>query len=211
MDLASGDFAMQMINPNPEEGDLQIRDFEIQFLPRMADLETMIDTSTILDVRGNPITAHSNCSPRKNFELSDNRSFRLARLSDERFVDITYDSTGCEPGAVVGPNDIRGGEIIYCPHGTALSLFPSTTVYVTATIIDPNARHFDPEVGEMVEGPLETKVFYQFAGIVPDFNDNGIDDLIDIREGASEDENGNGVPEPISGSCPPSNWPWWLC
>ena len=29
----------------------------------------------------------------------------------------------------------------------------------------------------------------------PDFNDNGVDDLLDIRNGTSEDDNGNGIPD----------------
>ncbi len=215
MDLNTGDFAMEVFNPDADQGDLLIRDFNIQFLPRMADIATMLDDVRLTDIRGIPIEAHGGCAPTEYFELKESKSFRLANLSDDRFVDITYDSTGCEEGVISNPQDMNGGEMIYCPDGTALSLFPSTTIYVTATIIDPNARQFDPEIGEFVNGPLATKVFYQFAGIVPDLNENGIDDLIDIREGTSEDENGNGVvdeaePDESSPDGEHLKLPWWV-
>ena len=213
-DLSSGDFSMAMFNPNADAGDLIIRDLNIQFLPRMADIATMIDGDTLADIRGIPITAHGFCGPsRPDFTLKDSRSFRLAELMDGRFVDITYDSTGCRRGFIQGegPGDMEGGEVNYCAHGTALSLFPSTTVYVTATIVEPNARYFDPEVGDFVNGPLETKVFYQFAGIVPDLNQNGVDDILDIRENPELDNNGNGVIDSVEPKQPDNkNLPWWV-
>ena len=43
--------------------------------------------------------------------------------------------------------------------------FPSATVYVVATFVDPNATHYDPNVNRFVAGPVTSKVFYQFAGI----------------------------------------------
>ena len=215
MDFSSGDFMLAMFNPTPERGELIIRDFNIQFLPRMADIATMLQGDSIADVRGLPIVPHGNCSPRSNFKLEDSKTFRLAKLSDERSVDITYDSTDCKRGVVQSLNDMEGGEMNYCAHGNALSLFPSTTVYISATVIDPNARFFDPEVGNFVEGPLETRVFYQFAGIVPDFNKNGIDDLIDIRTNVEDDKNKNGVidsvePNIVNDNKNDKKLPWWV-
>ena len=62
-------------------------------------------------------------------------------------------------------------------------------------MVDPNAYHWDSSQGAFVNGPVETNVFYQLAGFKPDFNNNGIDDLLDLREGRSRDDNGNGVPD----------------
>ncbi len=217
-DLISGDFIMTVFNPNPDDGDLIIRDFQIQYLPRLANIETMMEGVDLQDFRGNPIVPQGDCSSRPNFELKDIEKFRLGKLSDKRYLDITYDSTNCKRGIIKdnGTGDVIGGELQYCPHGTALSLFPSTTVYVTATVIDPDARYFDLGIGDFITGPLESKVFYQFAGIVPDFNENGVDDLIDIREGTSVDENGNGVPDevepgqPTDGDDELPKLPWWV-
>lgn len=215
-DLSSGDFAMAMFNPNPDAGDMMIRNMNIQFLPRLVDINAMLVGEKMRDVRGFPIVAHGNCNPRQNFNLKDSKTFHLASLVDERTVDIIYDSTDCKPG--IFPNaaaDMEGGRVMYCPEGNALSLFPATTVYVTATVVDPNARYFDRAAGEYVNGPLESKVFYQFSGIVPDFNENGVDDLIDIRTGTSQDENGNGVVDEVDtglqpGGDKPGKQPWWV-
>ncbi len=215
-DLASGDFAMAMFNPDPDAGDMIIRDMNIQFLPRLVDIDAMIVGEKMRDVRGTPIVAHGNCNPTRNFELKDSKEFHLSKLSDDRFVDIIYDSSNCTPGLITASGDAISGSLVYCPEGNSLSLFPSTSVYVTATIIDPNARYFDRNIGDYVNGPLESKVFYQFVGIVPDFNNNGVDDLIDIREGNSIDKNGNGVPDevdqglPTGGDDEPPKLPWWV-
>jgi hypothetical protein len=212
LDLATGDFDITLFNPNPGLGELIIQNFTIQMLPRMADIATMVAGDSLRDVRGIPVLSHKDCTTRQSYELKDKKSIRISQLSDDRFVDLTYDSTKCKRGIVAIPGDMEGGEIIYCPDGNALSLFPSTTVYITATVIDPNARHFDPVSGNFVTGPLVSKVFYQFAGFVPDLNKNGIDDLIDIRNGTARDKNGNGVVDNMEpGQEPPHEGrPWWV-
>lgn len=217
-DLASGDFEMAMFNPDPDAGDMIIRNMNIQYLPRLMDIDAMLVGEKMRDIRGTPIEAHGSCDPRaciprKDFDLKISKKFHLANLSDDRFVDIVYDSKDCKQGSVNAPADKETGEEIYCPDGNALSLFPSTSVYVTATIVDPNARYFDQKTGGYINGPLESKVFYQFVGIVPDFNENGVDDLIDIRKGTSKDNNGNGVVDDVEPSEPndeEQKLPWWV-
>lgn len=84
----------------------------------------------------------------------------------------------------------------YCPSaGDVLSLFPATYTFVTATVTDPEAHYWDPDLAQFVDGPLETRLFFQVAGVVPDANENGTDDLVDIRNGTSVDLNGNGIPD----------------
>jgi hypothetical protein len=80
-----------------------------------------------------------------------------------------------------------------------LSLFPATYSYLIATIVEPNAKHWDRRSRRFVQGPVEHQVFFQLAGFVPDFNRNGIDDLLDIRGKRSRDENRNGVPDEAEG------------
>lgn len=228
LDLATGDFAMSLFNPNPAEGPLIIEDLQIQFLPRVADIRTMIRGATLADIAGRPIATLP--PPRvpirderqqrgerfgvpdtravvegnaiihvEPIELRDQVTARIAGLAANRHVDFEYDDSDCEPGykPPQGPTDVEKGEVEYCPDGIALSLFPSTMVYVTATVIDPDAEQWDPASSSFVTGPLETRLFFQAAGFVPDLNDNGIDDLIDIREGTSEDANGNGVVDEV--------------
>ena len=43
--------------------------------------------------------------------------------------------------------------------------FPSTTVYVIATFLDPAVKHWDPKKKAYVRGPVTSKVYYQFAGV----------------------------------------------
>jgi hypothetical protein len=48
--------------------------------------------------------------------------------------------------------------------GTIRDPFPLTTIYITATVIDPKAKHFDPKRRKYVVGPVTSKLYYQFAG-----------------------------------------------
>jgi hypothetical protein len=43
--------------------------------------------------------------------------------------------------------------------------FPSAVVYVMASFVDPNARHYDPVKKTFVVGPVVSKLYYQFAGV----------------------------------------------
>lgn len=49
--------------------------------------------------------------------------------------------------------------------GSARDPFPSATVYVIATFVDPKVRHWDPQTKHYVIGPVTSKLFYQFAGV----------------------------------------------
>lgn len=210
-DLATGDFELLILNPNPEEGDLIIQELQFVFLPRLMHINSMVAGAELEDYRGIRVLPYLPekmpfPSQRRQIEIRDQTSITLANLSYPRHVDITYDATGCEPG-LNPPADVDVGEIEYCPEGTALSLFPATAVYVIAKVVDPDAEYYDSEVGDFVTGPLESVVFYQFTGFVPDFNNNGVDDLLDIREGTAIDENRNGVPDKAERE--PSIWDWF--
>lgn len=211
-DLDNGDFVVTAINPDPDAGDLEIRDFRVMLLPRIADIETMVAGDSLLDIRGFPVEMRQPgrfYEPVTEFTVEESTEIRIAHLTDARHVDLNYTADGCERQLVgVGPGDMHNGEAEYCAEGPALSLFPATAVYITATVVDPDANYFDPDVGAIVQGPLESHVFYQFAGIVPDFNGNGVDDLLDIREGTSIDEDQNGVPD--EAQPPPPTLPTWL-
>jgi hypothetical protein len=202
-DMATGDFALAIFNPNPEQGDIIIEELTFLYLPRLLYIDSMVADAKLQDYRGIQVLPYlpkeiEIDKQTRPIEISEQTTIVLGNLSFPRHVDITYDATGCKRG-FIPPADVDVGEIEYCPEGTALSLFPATSVYVVAKIIDPDAEYFDPEVGEFVNGPLESWVYYQFTGFIPDFNDNGIDDLLDIRDGTSEDKNRNGIPDEAEG------------
>jgi hypothetical protein len=222
-DLATGDFLFKMINGDAAKGPLQIANVEMFYLPRMASIQNMVDGGELKDSQGFPINmknASRKFSFERNVTLKDNAAFIMAKYTDPRTVDITYEDKGCKRGYVGnkqgGGGDAQFGDYEYCPHGMALSLFPATYVYMVVTSVDPNATYFDRAQNKMVTGPLALKVFYQFGGRVPDFNKNGIDDLIDIRTKTSVDANSNGIPDDgeKGGPLPPhkikSDWLFWM-
>jgi hypothetical protein len=221
-DLASGDFMFKMINGDAAKGALQIANIEMFYLPRMASLQNMVSGDTLRDNQGfviNMKNASRNFSFERNTMIKDSSVFKLAKYTDPRAVDITYNDSDCKNRyvkfGVRGAGDGQFFDYEGCPQGNALSLFPSTYVYMVITVVDPNATYFDRAQSKMVTGPLSTKVFYQFAGKVPDFNNNGIDDLIDIRTKTSVDANNNGIPDDgEKGPTPPkennSGWSLWM-
>jgi len=94
------------------------------------------------------------------------------------------------------PRDaVLSTDVNECPNaGFSLDLFPATTLFVTATIVDPAAKHWDPAARRFVTGPLTSRLYFQVAGRHPDLNRNGRDDYVDIATGESKDPDGSGVP-----------------
>ncbi len=231
---ADGAFALRFFNPSPDEGFMELRELRVLLVPRMVDIEAMVDGAEPIGLNGLPVTPFGTAAPLREPERGEpSKAARigeqpleldLARLTDKRHVDVYYDPEDCpnQKGSHPGESGPAFGAPVspdYCQDGTALSLFPATYAYVIATVVDPDARHWDPDAGTFVEGPLESKLFFQVAGIVPDFNDNGVDDLLDIRDGTSKDDNGNGVPD--EAEAPPGGgedgdqdgdraWIWWV-
>lgn len=76
-----------------------------------------------------------------------------------------------------------------------MDLFPATTVYVTGTVVDPDAKYYDYRSQQYVNGPLTTHVFLQFVGRHPDLDKNSRDDSVDILTKRVKDENRDGVPD----------------
>jgi hypothetical protein len=191
--------------PGPVSRALEVRDLQVFFLPRLADINTMVDGAPLADIRGIPVLQRPVARSRKiptHFVVGDAPvSFAIASMKDRRYIDVTHDLKDCKAEKV--PDGVDLGDAPYCGEGTSLSLFPSTYVYVTATVVDPNARHFDAAANKMVTGPVESKLFFQVAGIIPDLNNNGVDDLLDIRNGTSTDDNNNGVPDDAERTHPP--------
>ncbi len=207
----SGSFAVTIINPNPGDGEMFLADMAVFFSPRMIDIETMLEGVVPRGMNGLPVQPFASRRPLDGLEgvprgpggsvrIGDEPlEIELAQLTDKRHVDITHDYDACVEAARRDPPDdgpfFGDPDVIYCQDGTSLSLFPATYTYVTATVIEPNATYWDPSLSSFVTGPRETRLYFQASGIVPDFNANGIDDLLDIRTGASDDRNNDGVPD----------------
>ncbi|HEX7184341.1 MAG TPA: hypothetical protein VF756_21105 [Thermoanaerobaculia bacterium] len=201
VDLVSGGFVVNFFNTNPAAGRLVLSEVRVFRSPRMIDIAAMMRNAEPVDIQGVPVELISSARF-ENLELIDRVSLPLGNLTDQRTVDIIYGADECPAGSVGSSlagsaGDGESAEVQYCQQGNALSLFPSTYTYLIATVVEPEARHWDPEREEFVVSPIQNIIYYQLGGILPDFNENGIDDLIDIRTGTSMDEDQNGVPDEV--------------
>jgi len=115
----------------------------------------------------------------------------VARLAEGRHIFENVVTHNCGAPA----DRSSDSEVNECVNGIFVDLFPATTVYIMATVVDPHARHWDPARERFVVGPVESRIFFQFAGHHPDLNRNGTDDAIDIFRGTSRDRNHDGVPD----------------
>jgi hypothetical protein len=59
---------------------------------------------------------------------------------------------------------IDHGEARCRPGQVEVDLFPATTMYITATVVDPEAQRWDPAAKRLVTVPIESRIFYQVAG-----------------------------------------------
>ncbi|MGI2261408.1 hypothetical protein [Shewanella sp. GXUN23E] len=214
INLANGNFEIALTNIDPARP-MILRDVRVQLLPRTAAVESMMreeqpfffageERVRIDEVTNVPVLWERYQD--KEYELTDEPLvIPVANLANGRNVDIQYlDDPDCKEGMAIKPSagmdaNIGTPEVKYCKKGSALGLFPATRVYLTATVIEPNVRQWDARRREYVTGPLETRIFFQTEGLVPDLNRNGNDDLLDIRYGDSRDENKNGIPDEAEG------------
>jgi hypothetical protein len=206
-DAATGDFVLSFFAPDAGAGGssdaLIIESLRVFATARMADINTMVSGAKVTDIRGEPVIDPERqdallFESREPIRVDELIRIPIASFGKPRSVEEFLEAPpNCRPGIVEGDGsgDSIVGEYEYCVTGPILSLFPSTYVYLEAVVVDPNARHWDPERQEYIEGPVTTRIFYQFSGIKPDFNGNQVDDIIDIHSGESKDEDGNGVPD----------------
>jgi hypothetical protein len=199
-DASTGNFHVTFSNPDPEKGPLVLSDFLILHIPRTVDINEMVEGGELLGIDGLPIEPwDARAGEQESIELSDTANVTVGNLAEDRAVNYILEADpDCERG-IIGPpgpsvaDGRRPFDYEYCPSGHVLGLFPSARIFFEATVTDPDATFFDPEIGEFVQGPLETKIFVQIPGEKPDLNENGVDDAIDIADGTCDDENSNGV------------------
>ena len=173
VDAPDGAFSLQFFPPGDGGAPLSLQEAVVYQLPRVASIESMIGDGRPMTFDNQPITpwSASRCetSPRDNTvrcvlgHLSDRPHVEVIKRIGERGV---YDCSNGIPRI-----DARGDSPTSPDNdgpicaGSSRDPFPSTTVYVIATFVDPKAEHWDPKRREMVVGPVTSKVFYQFAGV----------------------------------------------
>jgi len=214
LDASDGSYKVNFFNTDDVARALILQDLTVTQLPRVASIDSMVRGTTAQNRHGEPIlswrttrplcqtTGQTNAASRENcpVRLTDGvQSVTVAMLKQGRNIVEVQDGKCAGGGNQKGPGDRqKDPDVNLCPTvGVSIDLFPSTTLYITSTVIDPNAKHWDPVQKIFVTGPLESHLFYQIAGRHPDLNRNGIDDFIDILQGKSTDKNGDGVPDEV--------------
>jgi len=154
---------------------LRLESADIYQLPRVASIDSMIRDGRPMTYDKAPIVPWSvtHC---KGAALAEGASCTVAALSQAPHVKVThlvgqpgvYDCSQGVPtvprpkplGDSPRPLDYEGP---ICA-GSQTDPFPSATVYVIATIVDPAEKHWDPSSKQYVVGPVRSTIYYQFAG-----------------------------------------------
>jgi hypothetical protein len=174
LDPASNDFVLhfyaEAIDPSP----IIPEEIIIFQLPRVASINSMIGDGKPFTFDGLAITPWSESKCDTAAAEDGTVSCKLANLADRPHVEVArylgekgvYDcSQGVPFLRTAGDSPLSPDAEGPVCAGTSRDPFPSTTVYVIATFVDPKAEHWDAEKKEMVVGPVTSKVFYQFAGV----------------------------------------------
>ncbi len=194
LDAADGSFKINAFNVGGAP--IQLASLEVQLLPRLLSINAMVTGNRrLFDVRNAPFESYGEPKMIKlgrTLARGQKLAIPIAKLSDPRQVIERTTADDCERA-----DRVKGRDFGSCKPGITVSLFPATTTLLTATVIDPKARHWDPKSRRYIVGPVTTHAYMQIAGTHPDLNKNGVDDYIDILTGKSKDENHNGVPDDV--------------
>jgi hypothetical protein len=173
LDGTSGDYSLHF-NAPPGAPELRLQSAAIFQLPRVATIDSMVGQGMPYTRDKEPIRPWSS-STCPAAELRGGASCRIAnlgeaphvvdihRLSDPGVIDCSRGNPAAAGGAQRDSTRMPDYEGPVCA-GEQFDPFPSTTVYVIATFVDPNAKHYDPVKKTYVTGPVTSRVFYQFAG-----------------------------------------------
>jgi hypothetical protein len=207
LDAADGTLRVKLFNVDNPARELQVRNLQVVQLPRVASIESMVAGARLVSWQGLLVQpwktkralpcAGGGDQPGCSAKLGRTpMSVAVATLAQGRHIAQRFDGACLHETPGNTPRDsVKSPDVNECPNaGFSLDLFPATIVYVTATIVDPAAQHWDVATKKMVVGPVTSRLFYQVAGRHPDLNRNGIDDYIDIATGISKDPNRTGVP-----------------
>jgi hypothetical protein len=191
-----GVMSIQMTNfdANP----MLIRNVRVRELPRVLSIDSMVAGAAFRDPFGQrfrPIPGGSHrVRVRRKRPIRGQKqtiSLEVAEMADGRQILERGEDDGCDSfDAPFGLSDAAR-----CGSGFDVSLFPSTTLLLTADAITPNARFWNRRRKKFVRRDLKSRIWFQVGGRAPDFNENGVDDAVDIEFGQEPDANEDGVPD----------------
>ncbi|HZQ69445.1 MAG TPA: hypothetical protein VFA68_13070 [Terriglobales bacterium] len=209
LDASDGFYRLNFFNADNLARPLILRDLVVSALPKVASIDSMLRGLAPQTRQGEKIAPWRSERPlcKENtgraasegcpVTLNDQTLTIVAgRLAQGRNVVQVQDGKCAGVVKRGGADSVKPPDVNNCPNaGVNIDLFPATTLYITATVVDPNAKHWDPATKSFVTGPLESHLFYQIAGRHPDLNRNGIDDFVEILQAKSKDDNKDGVPD----------------
>jgi hypothetical protein len=145
-------------------------------LPRVASIASMVGGGRPVTFDGQPIRpwAETKCAPAVLREVT---RCTIAKLDQPPHVTSIHrlgepNVYDCSKGVPWRQLRRDQGDSAKIPDndgpicaGSVHDPFPSTTIYLIATFVDPAAKHWDPVKKTYVVGPVTSKVFYQFAGV----------------------------------------------
>jgi hypothetical protein len=154
---------------------LLLQNLVMQELPRVLAIEAMVPNAAMVDFTGEPVLPWEGSTrqlvSQATLKGDETLSIPIARIGQPRHINETLTAADCRAQADrFGP----GADTTNCRPGTTTDLFPATTAYFTADVIDPNATYWDPERKAYVTGPLASRVYYQVAGRRLDQRQSGI-------------------------------------
>ena len=192
--LIDGDLIIRLINFIHPDRPMRIRNVFVRQLPRVMSIDSMVRGARMRDPFGEPFRPWAGGSelllPKARVleGKRDRLMLDVASLGQRRHI-LTPVRRGCEVGdAPAGLSDTAA-----CGSGFNVSLFPATTLLVTADAVTPDAKVWSRKRKRYVRRDLTTRVYYQLGGRRIDFNKNGVDDAADIAFGQARDSDVDGV------------------
>lgn len=138
---------------------LILRDVVVRELPRVASINAMMTmrTERITDVAGQVVRPWPDSTRRplrqQTVEKDGEIKIEVAQLRQKRHIFHQLTEKDC-----------ADPEVPCTPGALEVDLFPATTMYITATVVDPGGQRWDSKQNRFVDGPIESRLFYQIAG-----------------------------------------------
>jgi len=142
---------------------LILRDVMVRDLPRIMSVDAMMADEPISDISGRVFQpwpdgnrralAQQTIAPGKDISIG------VADVRKRPYVFKRTTEKDCAAPDKPGDHEAR------CQPGqVVIDLFPATTMYITATVVDPKGQRWDPKANRFVTGPIESRLYYQIAG-----------------------------------------------
>ncbi|WP_394537874.1 hypothetical protein PRJ39_18050 [Lysobacter enzymogenes] len=163
-----------------------LRNVELRELPRVVGLNEMVVGGRIADANGEEFQPWNTRTlvREAKFDVGQSMAIPVAKVGQQRHVSEVITAEDCQrqrAGDAIGdPAPVP------CTPRVNVDLFPSTTLYLTADTVEPNATFWDAKQRKYVTGPLSTRTYYQVTGRRLDQNRNGVDDFVDAHAPAAQ-------------------------